>query len=104
MLKGRWSVRPKIAVRIEKARDFILRFRRTPSVGLPFGGQRKMQAEVGIGMSFRVVGNLGEPGAGNHDAGRSGGAFVERVKAGRIFGVSDRKVIGMDDKQLGIRW
>ncbi len=61
-----------------------------------------MQAQVGVGMGFGVVGNLVQPGTGDHDAGGGDGMFVERVEAGGVFGVGDRKIVGVDDEQLRI--
>ena len=61
-----------------------------------------MQAEVGVGMGFRVGRNFAEPGAGNHDAGGGDGAAVECVKAGGVFGVGDGKIVGVEDEELGI--
>jgi hypothetical protein len=53
-------------------------------------------------MRLGVGGDLGEPRAGNHDAGGRGRVPVEGVEAGGVLGVGDREVIGMDDKKLGI--
>ena len=61
-----------------------------------------MEAEIGIGMSLGVVGDFGEPRAGNHDAGGSCRAFVEGIEAGNVLGVRDGEVVGVDDEELGI--
>jgi hypothetical protein len=93
---------PEIAVGIEQARNFVFGFDRTPAVCLPFGGEGEVQAEIGVGLRLGIRGDLGQPGAGNHDAGGRGRLLVEGVETGRVFRVGDREVVGMDDKKLGI--
>ena len=61
-----------------------------------------MKAEVGFGMRFGVVGDFGEPGTGNHDAGGGGSVLVEGVEASDVFRVGDGEVVGVDDEEFGI--
>src|SRR5260370_29218480 len=53
-------------------------------------------------MQLGVGGKFGEPGAGNHDAGGRGRVLVEGVETGGVFRVGDSKIVGVDDKKLGI--
>ena len=61
-----------------------------------------MESEIGIGMSFGIVGDLSEPRARDHDAGGSGGVPIEGIEAGGVLGVSYREVVGMDDEEFGV--
>ena len=99
---GGFDFGPEVSGGIEKAGNFVFGFDRAPAVGFPLGGEGEVQAEVGVGMSFGVVGNFGEPGAGNHDAGGGGGVLVEGVEAGGVFGVSDGEIVGVDDEEFRI--
>ena len=93
---------PEVSGGIEQAGNFVFGFDGTPAVGLPLGGEREVQTEIGVGMSFRVVRNFSEPGAGNHDAGGRGSAFVEGVEAGGVLGVSDGEIVGVDDEEFRV--
>ena len=73
-----------------------------PAIGLPFAGEGEVQAEIGVGMSFGVVGDFGEPGTRNHDAGGRDVVLVEGFEAGGVFGVGDGEVVGVKDEQLGV--
>ena len=63
-----------------------------------------MQAEISVGMVLGVGSDLVQPGTGNHHAGGSDRVFVESIKTGCVFGVSDREIIGVDDEQFGVAW
>ncbi len=95
-------VGPEISGGIEQARDFVFGCDRAPAVGFPFAGESQVQAEVGVGMGFGVVGNFGQPRAGNHDAGGGDGMLVERVEAGGVFGVGDGEIVGVDDEEFRV--
>ncbi|MGA7753980.1 MAG: hypothetical protein WCB05_14190 [Candidatus Sulfotelmatobacter sp.] len=85
VLHGRLRVGPEISGGIQEAGNFVFRFDRTPAVSFPFAGESQVKAEIGAGMRLGVVSDLSEPRAGNHDAGRGGGVFVEGVEAGDVF-------------------
>ena len=100
--RGLRCVGPQISGGIEKARDFVFGFDWTPAIGFPLAGEGQVQAEVGVGMGFGVVGNFGEPRAGNHDAGGGDRLLVERVEAGGVLGVSDGEIVGVDDEEFRV--
>ena len=62
-----------------------------------------MQAQVRIRMVFRIPSDLGEPGAGHHDAGRSDGFLVQSVEAGGVHRMGHGKIVSMNDEKLRIR-
>ena len=93
---------PEISGGIEQARNCVFGCDRAPAVGFPFAGEGEVQAEIGVRMSFGVVRDFGEPGTGNHDAGGGGGAFVEGVEAGGVFGVRDGEIVGVDDQEFRV--
>ena len=94
---GFGRVRPKISGGIEQTRDCILGCDRAPAVSAPLAGESQVQAEIGVGMGFRIGGNFGEPWAGNHDAGGGDGVTVERVETGSVLGVGDGEIVGVND-------
>ena len=53
-------------------------------------------------MLFSVGSDLGEPGAGHHNAGGSNRVLVERVKAGNVNGVSHGEIVGVNDEEFRI--
>ncbi len=59
-----------------------------------------MNSEVGVGMRFRVIGDFGEPRSGHDDAGGGDVALIQCFEAGGVFGMGDRKVIGVNDEQF----
>ena len=61
-----------------------------------------MQTQICVGVRLGVLGDFREPGAGNHDAGRGGGAFIQGIETRGIFRVRDRKVVGMNDQKFGV--
>ena len=63
-----------------------------------------MQAEIGVGMVFGVLGDFRKPRTGNHDAGGIDCAGFERFDGGGVDGVSDAKIVGMDDQELCVGW
>src|SRR5438445_499643 len=54
-------------------------------------------------MVFRIPSDLGEPGAGHHDAGRSDGFLVQSVEAGGVHRMGHGKIVSMNDEKLRIR-
>ncbi len=61
-----------------------------------------MQTQIGIGMSFGISCDFGNPGASHQNARRGDSVFVECVKTGRIDRVSDTKIVGVDDEEFRI--
>src|SRR5690349_17860275 len=63
-----FPVMMEVSVFVHEARHFVGGSYRTPTVINSLTRQREMQSEVSAGMGFGVVGNLGEPRAGHHQA------------------------------------
>ncbi len=99
---GLRRIGPEISGGIEEAGNFVFGCDRAPAVGFPFAGESEVQAEIGVGMGFGVVGDFGEPGAGNHDAGGGDGVLVEGVETGGVFRVSDGEVVGVEDEEFRV--
>ena len=96
-----WPVVMEIAVFVNQAADSVFRSDRTPAVIDALTGKGEVKAEIGIGMSFGVVGNFRKPWARHHDAGRVNEASVESLDSCRVHGVRYTNVVGMNNQQLG---
>jgi len=92
--------RPEVPGGIEEARNLVLGFHGPPPVCFPLAGQGQVQAQVGIGMCFRVGRDFGQPGARHDDARRSHRVLLQRVKAGGILGVRDGQIVGVNNQEL----
>jgi hypothetical protein len=92
----------EIAVCVDETGNFVFRSDRTPAVIDAFAGERKVQAEIEIGMRFRVVGDFREPRARHHDAGRVDETGVEGFDGRGIHGMRYADVIGVNNQQLRI--
>jgi hypothetical protein len=63
-----------------------------------------MDAEIRIGMRLGVCGDFGNPWSRDHHARGRDGAFVERLKARRIYRVRGSEIIRVQNQQLGVGW
>jgi hypothetical protein len=63
-----------------------------------------VQTQIRIGMSFRIGGDLGEPGTWHHHTGGSDGVLIQSIEAGGVNGVRYSKIVGVDDKEFRIGW
>ena len=88
---------------VEQSRHAVFRRHRPPAVELPLAGERQVEAEVCVRVGARVVGDFGEPGAGNHDAARSDQAGVESLLGRGVNRVGHAEVVGVDDEELRVR-
>ena len=94
----------EIAVFVEQAGNCVGGRNWAPAVVNAFAGEREMKAEIEVGMRFRVVGDFREPRAGDHDAGGVDCTGLERLDRGGVYGVSEAKIVGMDDQELRVGW
>lgn len=92
----------KIAVGVEKTGAGRLRRDGRPTVAGPIGVEGEMDAEVGIRMCFGPLGDLGEPGAGDEDAGGRDPVFIEGFEDGGVDGVHHAEIVGVDDEEAGV--
>src|SRR6266702_6345786 len=92
----------KITVLIEQARNFVFRSDRPPAVVDALAGQCKVEAKIELWMGFGVIGNLREPRARHHDAGRVDETGVESLDRCIVQRMSHANVIGVNNQELGI--
>ena len=98
-----FPVMMEVSILIHQARHFVGRRDRSPAVINSFARQREMQPKVGIGMRFRVVGNLWKPRARHHQA-RGIDSPARKSLYGRgVDRVGFAQVVGMDNDQLCAR-
>ena len=94
----------EIAVLIEQAANFVRGSYGAPAIVNALAGQSEMKAEIEVGMRFRVVGDFREPRAGDHDASGVDCTGLERLDRGGVYGVTEAKIVGMDDQELCVGW
>jgi hypothetical protein len=51
-----------------------------------------------------MLGEIGEPGTGNHDASRCDPTLMKRGQGGIIDRLSQAYVVSMDNQQFGVGW
>jgi hypothetical protein len=61
-----------------------------------------MQTEISVRMRLGIRGDFGEPWRWHHDARGGDRTLVERVEARRIDGMSDGKIVRVDDEELRV--
>ena len=95
------DVAVEIAIGVEETFDFGGVGDGAPAVVAPFAGESEVEAEVEAGVLFGEVGELGEPGAGDHDAGGLDRGGEEGLGGGEVDGVAHAGVVGVDHQELG---
>src|ERR1700675_2500644 len=100
MLSNLRGVAPECSYSIKQAGNSVGRCERTPAIHFPFACEREVQAKIRIRMRVGVGGNFRDPRAWDHDAGGSDNAFLQRVKACRIYRVRNGEIVRMDDEQF----
>ena len=89
----------EVAIGIKEAGTWGLRRNWRPTVTGPISVERKVHAQVGVGMSLGPLRDFGEPGARNKDAGGSDPVFFERLENGRVYGVHHTEIVGVNDEE-----
>jgi hypothetical protein len=96
------SEKGKVAIGIEEAGTFGLRRDGGPTITGPVGVESKMDAEVGVGMSFGPLRDFRKPRAGDENTGGSDPMVFKSLFDGGIDGMHHAVIIGMNDEQAGI--
>jgi hypothetical protein len=92
----------EIAVFVDEAGDFVFRNDGAPAIVDAFACEREVDAEIGIGMGFCVVGDFRKPRAGDHEAGGIDEAGFESLDGGGVHGMGFAEVVGVDDEKFRI--
>src|SRR6267378_6010582 len=89
----------KIPVRVQQARYFVFRTHRSPAKTGPLTVESLVNSDIGVGVLTGPLRHLGEPRAGNQDAGRRNPSLLESLERGPVDGMVHAEVVRVNHQQ-----